>query len=141
MPVLTLADARTFLAERHHGVLATVKASDGRPQLSNVAYALMGEEVRVSTTADRAKTTNARRDPRVSLHVASDDFWTYVVAEGDATLSDVAREAGDETCRALLEQYEAIAGPHDDPDEFFQAMVDDRRLLLSFAPAYLYPTR
>lgn len=141
MPVLTADDARSFLAERHRGVLATVKSSDGRPQLSNVAYALIGEEIRISTTADRAKTANVRRNPRVSLHVASDDFWTYVVAEGDGVLSPVAREPGDDTCRALLELYEAVAGAHDDPDEFHQAMVDDRRLQLSFAPRHLYPTR
>ena len=131
--------ARRFLGERHWGVLVTMK-SDGRPQLSNVAYALLDGRVRVSVTEDRAKTANARRDPRVSLHVTSDDFWTYVVAEGEAELSPVAAEPGDDTCRRLLALYEAVRGEGpDDRDEFFGGMVSERRLELSFEPTYLYP--
>lgn len=140
MPALSPDDARRFLAERHWGVLVTLKGSDGRPQLSNVGYSLLDGRVRISVTDDRAKTANVRRDPRASLHVTSDDFWTYVVAEGDAELSPIAREPGDDTCRALLELYEATRGqPHPDRDEFFTAMVDDRRLQLSFIPTNLYP--
>lgn len=142
MPPLTTEDARTFLADRHWGVLATLKASDGRPQLSNVAYALIDGEIRVSLTDRRAKTANLRRDPRVSLHVTSNDFWTYVVVEGTARLSPVAAEPGDRTCQRLLALYEAVSDkPHDDPDEFHAAMVDEHRLELSFDVEYLYPTR
>lgn len=137
---LSADDARTFLVDRHRGVLTTVKGSDGRPQLSNVAYAVIDDRVRVSVTHSRAKTANLRNDPRVSLYVTSDDFWTYVVAEGVAELSPVARAPGDETCRRLLETYEAARNqPHPDPDEFFQAMVDEGRLEISFAIDHLYP--
>lgn len=142
MPPLSRAEGERFVADHHWGVLTTLKASDGRPQLSNVAYALIDGEVRVSLTDDRAKTANLRRDPRVSLHVTSDDFWTYVVVEGTAQLSPVASEPGDETCRRLLELYEAVSGrPHDDPDEFHAAMVDEGRLELSFPIEYQYPVR
>ncbi len=142
MPPLTPDDARQFVADHHWGVLVTLKSSDGRPQLSNVAYALIDDEIRVSLTDTRAKTANLRRDPRVSLHVTSDDFWTYVVVEGTARLSPVAAEPGDETCRRLLELYETISDkPHDDPDEFHAAMVDEGRLELSFPIEHLYPTR
>lgn len=142
MPPLTTDEARQFVADRHWGVLATLKASDGRPQLSNIAYAMIDGQIRVSLTDSRAKTANMRSDPRVSLHVTSDDFWTYVVVEGTATLSPVASEPGDETCRRLLELYEAVSNkPHDDPDEFHAAMVDEGRLELSFNLDHLYPTR
>jgi PPOX class probable F420-dependent enzyme len=142
MPPLNDDDARAFVADHHWGVLVTLKASDGRPQLSNVAYALIDGEIRVSLTDSRAKTANLRRDPRVTLHVTSDDFWTYVVAEGTASLSPVAKEPGDRTCQRLLETYEAVSGqPHDDPDEFHAAMVDEGRLELAFGTDYLYPTR
>jgi PPOX class probable F420-dependent enzyme len=133
------AEARQFLGERHFGVLATVKR-DGRPQLSNVAYALADGRVRVSVTDSRAKVANVRRDPRVSLHVASDDFWRYVVVEGDAELGPVAVTPGDQACRALLDLYERISGPHPDPEEFHRAMVAERRLELSFTPVSWYPT-
>ena len=142
MPPLTTDDARQFVADHHWGVLVTLKSTDGRPQLSNVAYALIDGEVRVSLTDTRAKTANMRRDPRVSLHVTSDDFWTYVVVEGTAQLSPIAEEPGDETCQRLLELYEAVSDkPHDDPDEFHAAMVDEGRLELSFAIEHLYPAR
>lgn len=141
MPALSPGDAHAFLAAHHWGVLATVRSSNGRPQLSNVAYVLREGRVRVSVTDGRAKTANLRRDPRVSLHVSSDDFWTYVVAEGTAELSPLAQERGDATGRALLADYEAIRGQaHPDPDGFFDAMVAQRRLELSFTAERLYPT-
>ena len=141
MPPLAPDEADRFLAEHHQGVLVTIKA-DGRPQLSNVVYGVMGGEVWISTTDDRAKTANLRRDPRASLHVSSDDFWTYLVVEGEARVSQVAREPGDEVCRALLDLYNSVASqPHPDPDEFHAAMVDERRVLVSIARAYRYPLR
>lgn len=138
---LSHTDGLAFLADRHWGVLATLKASDGRPQLSNIAYALIDGRVRVSTTTATAKSGNVARDPRVSLHVTSADFWSYVVAEGDGELSPVATEPGDATCQALLALYEAVAGgPHPDPDEFHGEMVRQSRVELSFAVENLYPT-
>ena len=80
-----------LIAGQRQGVLVTLR-KDGRPQLSNVNYAWYPEEqtIRVSTTDDRAKTGNMRRDPRVSFHVTSGDFWSYVVVDGHAELSEVA---------------------------------------------------
>ncbi|MGH8906166.1 MAG: PPOX class F420-dependent oxidoreductase [Egibacteraceae bacterium] len=138
---LSRADAERFVADRRKGVLVTLKRSDGRPQLSNIVYAVIDGRVRISVTDGRAKTANVRHDPRVSLHVTSDDFWTYVVAEGTATLSPVASTPGDETCQALLELYTVAAGKeHPDPDEFHQAMVDQARVQLSFTIGRVYPT-
>jgi len=132
-------EARAFLVGRHQGVLVTIKR-DGRPQLSNVAYALLDGAVHVSVTEDRAKTRNLRRDARVSLYVTSEDFWTYVVAEGEARLSPVAAEPGDPTTEALLRLYEAVRPEgHPDPDEFRRAMVAERRVHLSFPVDTLYP--
>lgn len=139
MPLLTPSEADRFLAERHMGVLVTLKG-DGRPQLSNIVYAVIDGKVRVSVTDDRAKTRNLRRDPRVSLHVTSPDFWTYLVVEGIAELTAVASEPGDDVCQRLLRLHDAVADePHPDPDEFHQAMVDQRRCELSFAAEHRYP--
>lgn len=135
---MTPDEAQAFLAARNKGVLATLKR-DGRPQLSNIVYVFTDGEVRISVTEARAKTANARRDPRVSLHVTSEDFWSYVVAEGHARLGPVAEEPGDDTCRRLLEGYELVRGPHPDPQEFHEAMVAERRLELSFRPEHYYP--
>ena len=109
------------------GVLATIKA-DGRPQLSNIGYALDGGVVRISVTADRAKTRNLQRDPRGSLHVTSADFWRWAVAEGRAELSAVTTQPGDAAGLELLTLHDTIQHkPHPDPDEFHAAMVKERR--------------
>ncbi len=121
----------TFLAGRTLGTLATIKR-DGRPQLSTIAfrYDPGSRTVSASVTDGRAKTANLRRDPRASLHAASDDGWTYVVAEGTSDLSPVAKTPDDETVEALVGVYRTLRGEHPDWDEFRQAMVDEGRLLL-----------
>lgn len=123
-----------FLAARHHGVLITIR-SDGRPQSSNIAYHLAEGVARISVTDGRAKTANLRRDPRAVLHVVGDTFWQYVAADGTVELSERTTEPGDAVGRELLALHDAISpDPHPDPDEFFRAMVDDRRLVVRFTP-------
>ncbi|MFD2091589.1 PPOX class F420-dependent oxidoreductase [Blastococcus deserti] len=138
-----------FVAEHHWGVLATVKR-DGRPQLSNVGYAYdqgdQGDQgndqgtgvVRVSVTADRAKTRNLQRDPRVTLHVASRDFWTWVAVEGTAKLTPVAQDPQDATVEELITYYRGVSGEHENWDEYRAAMVADRRLVVRFRPEHTY---
>jgi PPOX class probable F420-dependent enzyme len=128
-----------FLAGNHAGVLATVKR-DGRPQLSNLFYAYdAGSQlVRISVTADRAKTRNLRADPRVTLHVASKDFWTWVAVEGTAELTPVAADPHDATVDELVTYYRGVNGEHEDWDAYRAAMVADRRLVVRFRPQHAY---
>ena len=128
-----------LVAENRWGVLATLK-SDGRPQLSNVgdSYDSESQLIRVSVTADRAKTRNLRRDPRVTLHVASKDFWTWVAVEGTAESTPVAADPHDATVEELVTYYRGISGEHDDWDEYRSAMVADRRLVVRFRPEHTY---
>lgn len=129
---------RELIASRSQGVLATLKR-DGRPQLSNVAYQLVGDRLlRISVTDGRAKTANLRRDPRASLHVARDDFWAYAVVEGTAQLLPVAAQPDDPTVDALVDYYRAVTGEHDDWNAYRRAMVEDRRLLIELPIDHLY---
>jgi PPOX class probable F420-dependent enzyme len=127
------------IANNSLGVLATIKR-DGRPQLSNVSYHFDSREtaIKVSVTEPRAKTRNLRRDPRASIHVASDDGWSYAVAEGDATLTPPAAAPDDDTVEALIALYRNISGEHPDWDDYRRAMVDDRRVVLTLPVAHLY---
>ena len=135
---MDLSDALTYAAPIRRGVLATVK-SDGRPQLSNIMFAVGADGViRISVTDSRAKTANIRRDPRVSLHVTSGDFWSYAVIEGDAALSAVASEPDDDTVDQLVALYRDLGGDHPDWDEYRAAMVEDGRLVLSIRPSRAY---
>lgn len=128
----------SLIADHRRGVLVTLKR-DGRPQLSNIAYGFDGEVVRISVTADRAKTKNLTRDPRGSLHVTTADFWRWAVAEGTAELSSITTEPGDPTGQELLELHDAVQQkPHPDPDEFFAAMVKDRRQVVRLRVEHLY---
>ena len=121
------------------GVLATIK-QDGRPQLSNVSYHFDPREVvvRVSITEPRAKTRNLRRDPRASLLVDADDGWSYAVAEGTVELTPPAAAPDDDTVEALIALYRNIAGEHPDWDEYRQAMVTDRRVVLTLPISHVY---
>ena len=135
---MDLADAIAYAQPRHHGVLVTLKR-DGRPQLSNISYA-MGDDgtVRISVTDSRAKTANLRRDPRASLYVPGESFWDYLVLEGPAQVSAVAGAPEDPVVDELVEVYRAIAGEHENWAEYRQAMVDDGRLVITVQPVHAY---
>jgi uncharacterized protein len=121
------------------GVLATIKR-DGRPQLSNVSYYfdVRSAAIQVSITEPRAKTRNLRRDPRASILVSSDDGWSYAVAEGTAELTPPASTRDDDTVEALIALYRNIAGEHPDWEEYREAMVTDRRVVLTLPIGHLY---
>ncbi|AWK74737.1 MULTISPECIES: PPOX class F420-dependent oxidoreductase [Rhodococcus] len=129
-----------LVATHSHAVLTTIKR-DGRPQLSNVLYTWDPDTntARISVTADRAKTRNAARDPRVSLHVSAPDFWSYAVVEGDAELSAVASDPHDAATDELVEVFRNAAGrEHDDWEDFRRAMVSERRQVLRVRATHLY---
>jgi PPOX class probable F420-dependent enzyme len=138
MNAMELDQALDFVRARHQGVIVTLKR-DGRPQLSNVAYHLGDDNVvRISITNGRAKTANMRRDDRVSLYVTRDDFYAYVVLEGEAELAPVVTSPDDATADELVEYYRAVSGEHPDWDEYRQAMVDDERLVARLRPTRAY---
>jgi PPOX class probable F420-dependent enzyme len=135
---MEIQEALDFVRDKRNGILIALK-SDGRPQSSNIAYAVGDDDViRISVTDGRAKTANLRRDPRATLHVSRDDFWAYAVIEADVTMLPVAQSPDDATVDALVEYYRTVVGEHDDWAEYRQAMVEDRRLLLELHPTHAY---
>jgi PPOX class probable F420-dependent enzyme len=127
-------------ARRDLGVLATIKR-DGRPQMSNVNFFFNPDtlQAKVSVVDGRAKVANVRREPRVSMLVASDDGWSYAVLEGTVELSAVAAAPDDATVDELVEVYRCIRGEeHPDWEEYRRVMVDDRRLVLRLAVERVY---
>lgn len=124
----------SWLAARHQGVLITIR-SDGSPQSSNVGYAVLDGLVKVSVTDGRAKTHNLRRDPRGVLHVTGDSFWEYASVAVTAEISPASTAVGDEVGQELLRIYDEVAPePHPDPQEFLEAQVSDRRMVLTLTP-------
>lgn len=128
-----------LLPQHALGVLATLR-SCGRPQLSNINYAYSASEqcVRISTTADRAKLKNLRRDPRASLHVTAADGWAWTVVEGTAEVTAPAAGPDDDVTEELVAVYRALRGEHPDWDEYRAAMVADRRLVVRLPVGRVY---
>ncbi|MDQ3610281.1 MAG: PPOX class F420-dependent oxidoreductase [Actinomycetota bacterium] len=129
----------SLVTTTNKGVLVTLKR-DGRPQLSNIVYAYDAPMhiVRISVTEDRAKTRNLRRDPRASLYVTSEDFWSYEVLDGTATLSEVTTRPDDEAAEELVQLYRAVSGEHPDWDDYRATMVADGRLVVRLAVEHVY---
>jgi PPOX class probable F420-dependent enzyme len=119
-----------FLRPRHQGLLITVRA-DGRPQASPVTCGVDGSgRIVVSTYPQRSKARNARRDPRVSIVVLSDDFGdAWVQVDGAAELIDATSDT-----EPLVEYYRCIAGEHPDWAEYREAMVKQGKCLLRITP-------
>lgn len=124
-----IAKAREFVAANHRGVLTTYRR-DGQAQLSPVSAGIDSEgRVIISVTEDRAKTKNARRDPRVALCVFTENFYgPWAQVEGTAQFAD-----GPDRIDALVDYYRRLSGEHDDWDDYRAAMERDRRVLLRFS--------
>lgn len=127
-----------LIAANQQGVLAAVTA-EGYPHLTNVLYAWDPQRrlARVSTTADRVKGRILRENPRATLHVSGDHFWSYAVAECDAETAAVAAQPGDEACLELLDVHTAFYGELE-PEAFHRQMIEARRLVVRLRPRRLY---
>ncbi|WP_377271295.1 PPOX class F420-dependent oxidoreductase [Peterkaempfera sp. SMS 1(5)a] len=140
MAVEAVSPALEALLSGARTVALVALKRDGRPQLSNVScfFDPVTRIARISTTADRAKTANLRRDPRASLYATSPGFAAYAVAEGTAELTPVAADPQDAVVEELVELYRLIAGEHPDWDEYRAAMVADRRLVVRLRVERVY---
>ncbi|GAA4203473.1 PPOX class F420-dependent oxidoreductase [Actinocatenispora rupis] len=119
-------DLLEFVRPRHHAVLFTTRR-DGRPQVSPVTCGVdTAGRVVVSTYPERAKARNARRDPRVTVCVLSDEFnGPYVQLDGTAEVLDLPDAIED-----MVEYYRCIGGEHPDWDEYRAAMVRQGKCLI-----------
>jgi PPOX class probable F420-dependent enzyme len=133
---VTPDEARSFLRDNHLAVLATFRR-DGRPQLSPVTAGIDdGGRVEISTRETAMKVKNLRRDPRISLCLLNPGFYgDWGQVEGTAEIV-VQPEALD----LLVGYYRRIAGEHPDWDEYRQAMIDQKRVLVRFSIDRAGPT-
>lgn len=135
---MELADGVDFARTRQHSVLITIRGT-GRPQLSNVLHHVFDDGIiRISTTADRAKYRNLSREPWAALHVTREDFFAYVVLEGEVDLTPVAEQPDDPTVDELVGHYRALMGEHKHWDAYREAMVRERRSVVRFKPNRAY---
>ncbi|QIM20963.1 PPOX class F420-dependent oxidoreductase [Phycicoccus sp. HDW14] len=131
-----LEDLLDFVRPRHQMVLLTTRASDGRPQASPVTGGVDDAgRIVVTSYPERAKVRNARRDPRCSVLVLSDDFGgAWVQVDGDAEVVDAVDDV-----EPFVEYFRNISGEHPDWDEYRQAMVAQGKSLLRITPTRWSP--
>ena len=134
-----LTDAqREFLTNNHNGALTTFRRS-GAAQMSIVTCGIYGDGVAFTTTEDRAKLRNLRRDPRCTILVGTDDWRNFVVLEGAARLVSVDDASADEYRETLRNVYRTAAGQeHPNWPEYDQAMRHDRRYGIIVTPTHVY---
>ncbi|MEC7879284.1 MAG: PPOX class F420-dependent oxidoreductase [Actinomycetota bacterium] len=131
---MELDEALTWVAEKTHGILITIRR-DGRAQSSDISFTLKGGKFCISATASRAKTRNLLRDDRAVLHVTSPKTWSYISFDGTVEVTSPAQTKNDEVNQELAEIYQRILGEeHPNWEEFQQAMINDGRLVLRFVP-------
>lgn len=119
-----------FVRPRHRMLLITQR-QDGAPQASPVTGGVddSGRLV-IATYPQRAKTSNVRRRPQVSVVVLSDewdDAWVQV--DGSAEVVDAHDDV-----EPFVEYFRNIAGEHSDWEEYRQAMRDQGKSLIRITP-------
>ncbi|MEU0443919.1 PPOX class F420-dependent oxidoreductase [Streptomyces tendae] len=127
---VSLDELLDFVRPRHRAILLT-RRSDGSPQGSPLTCGVDDAgRIVVSTYPERAKTRNARRDPRVSIIVLSDEWnGPWVQIDGTAEVLDAP-----DSVEPLVEYFRNISGEHPDWDEYRQAMVKQGKSLIRVTP-------
>ncbi len=123
---MEIEKARQFLQEHHRAIMLTYRR-DGRPQLSPVNVGLSKEgEATVSTRETAYKTRNLRRDPRVSLCVFTEQYYgKWIQIDGTAEIVSLP-----EAMEMLVDYYQSTYGEHPDWDEYREAMVKEKRVIV-----------
>jgi PPOX class probable F420-dependent enzyme len=123
---VSLEELLEFVRPRHHATLVTTRR-DGRPQMSPVTCGVDDQgRVVISTYPQRAKASNARRDPQVSVLVHSDDWdGPYVQVDGTAEVIDMP-----DAVEPLVDYFRCISGEHPDWDEYRDAMRTQNKSLI-----------
>jgi PPOX class probable F420-dependent enzyme len=134
---MDLDEARAVVREQHHAVLATLR-QDGTPQLSPVVAAVdEAGRIVVSSRETAYKVRNLRRDPRAWICVFPDQFYgRWIHVSGDVDILSLP-----DAMEPLVGYYRAVAGEHDDWDDYRRAMEAERRCLIRLTPTVAGPDR
>ncbi len=127
---MTDQELQALLSLSNNAIVGVNRASGG-PQLTPVWFAWDGTAFIFTTTRDRAKYLNLKRDPSISLIV--DDLAThrYAVAYGQAEI--IEQKVG-ELARPIIQKYV----PADQVEQRVQAVANDpSRVLVVLRPEKL----
>ena len=134
---MTPEEAVDFVRTHHHAVLATRRSDDG-VQMSPVGVAVDDDGTLVISTRETAyKARNLQARPYAAVCVLVDEFYgQWVQIEGPVTIEHLP-----EAMEALVRYYRHVSGEHPDWDEYRQAMLSERRVLVRIKPEKVGPSR
>ena len=123
---MTEDEVRDFIRANNRAVLATLRR-DQQPQMSPVVVVVDEDgTLMVSSRETAMKTRNLRRSPRGWLCVMTNAFFGgWVQAEGRIEVESLP-----DAMEALVRYYRIGFGEHGDWEEYREAMVRERRVVL-----------
>ena len=124
-------EQEALLRQENLGFLATIRR-DGSAQLGPINYAYQDGRILISTTRDRAKYANVRRNSQVSLCVIDPKGRPYVTVSGRAEVQE----------QDIAEGTAAIFRRMSDrplPDNFEDPLREQRRVLIVVSPDRFVP--
>jgi PPOX class probable F420-dependent enzyme len=131
------AEALDYLRQNHRSVLIT-RRRDGEPNPSPVMHAVDADgRVIISSREPAFKVRNLKADPRAVLCAFQDEFFgPWVRVSGRAEIIGLP-----EAMPVLEDLYRQISGEHPDWEDYRQAMVRDRRVVIAITPTSAGPDR
>ncbi|HMA35744.1 MAG TPA: PPOX class F420-dependent oxidoreductase [Chloroflexia bacterium] len=123
---MTTEEINALLAKPLHAIVATTRRT-APPQLTPVWFYWDGECFYFSTTRDRAKYPNLKRDPAIALIVDDPATHKYVAAYGQAELIE---DNVLELTRPILARY--MAGER--LAQFEASVMNSNRIIVALRP-------
>jgi len=120
-----------LLSQPNNAIIA-VNRPDGGPQLTPVWYLWDGEAFYFSTTRDRSKYPNIKRNPSISLIIDDLAMHMYVAAYGQA---EILEKPPVDIVRKLLSKYV----PAERVEQATIGATDPTRVLVKLRPDKIVP--
>jgi PPOX class probable F420-dependent enzyme len=118
---MTDAEVRAFLAAGRDLQVASINA-DGTPHLVTMWYELDGDDVCFWTYGKSQKVVNLRRDPRLTVLVATGEVYDQLKGVSISGTAQLVEPGSPEVLAFGLELFEKYWGPVD--DELVRAGVE-----------------
>ena len=120
-----------IVQEEQIAVMSTVRR-DGSAQLAPINYAYVDGRFLISTTKDRARYHNIRRNPSVTLCIVQAGGRPYVTVSGRAEIEET--DIVDGTAKIFRRMSDRPL-----PDNFADVLQKQRRVLITVTPERFIP--
>jgi PPOX class probable F420-dependent enzyme len=136
---MNFQDIVPFLKVNHRGVISTKQSNGATHSSIVVCGTYKGNAAFVSVYPKSQKVKNLRRNPDCTVVSVSDDWRSYAVIEGEASLFDFSNTDAD-TLRLMLREVYMVCSntPHPNWEEYDSAMVKQEAVVVLVNPSRIY---